>query len=202
VANAEKSTSPAREPSSSRFRTAIERFDAANAQDPRGVELPYAQRLSAWVERLAPAASEELRLAARAQHICRWVIPRESYPPGRIGYLKWREDLKQFHARKAGEILRQLGYEEAAVARVQELIRKRNFPRTAESCVLEDALCLMFLETQFAETTAKTGDEKMLGILQKTWRKMSPQAREIALTLPMGTGQRALVEKALAGFTS
>ena len=180
----------------------MERFDAANAQDPRGVELPYAQRLSAWVERLATDASEELRLAARAQHICRWVIPRESYPPGRIGYLKWREDLKQFHARKAGEILRQLGYEETTVARVQDLIRKRNFPRNPEGRVLEDALCLVFLETQFAETTAKTGDEKMIGILQKTWRKMTPQAQQIALAVPMTTECRALVEKALAGFTS
>jgi hypothetical protein len=185
-----------------RFQDAITRVDAANAQDPRGIELPYAQRLSTWVERLAPNASEELRLAARAQHIYRWVIPRESYPPGRIGYLKWREDLKQFHARKAGEILRGLGYEETTTARVQDLIRKHNFPRNPEGRVLEDALCLVFLETQFAETTAKTGDEKMLGILQKTWRKMTPQAREIALTLPMSTGQRALVEKALAGFTS
>jgi Domain of unknown function (DUF4202) len=181
---------------------AVERFDAANAQDPRGVELPYAQRLSAWVERLAPKASEELRLAARAQHICRWVIPRDSYPPGRIGYLKWREDLKHFHAQKAGDILRELGFDVTAVGHIQDLIRKRNFPRTPEGRILEDALCLVFLETQFAETAAKTGDEKMLGILQKTWRKMTPQAREIALTLPMSTGQRALVEKALAGFTS
>lgn len=165
------------------------------------MELPYAQHLSAWVERLAPNASEELRLAARAQHICRWMIPRESYPPGRIGYLKWREDLKQFHARKAGEILREVGYEETPVTRVQDLIRKRNFPHDPEGRVLEDALCLVFLETQFNETNAKTGDEKMLGILQKTWRKMTPQARDIALTLPMSSGQRALVEKALAGFT-
>jgi hypothetical protein len=179
----------------------LEQFDAANAQDPRGMELPYARRLSAWIERLAPDASEELRLAARAQHVCRWMIPRESYPPGRISYLKWREDLKQFHAQKAGEILRELGYEEAKITRVQDLIRKRNFPRDPEGRVLEDTLCLVFLETQFAETTAKTGDEKMLGILQKTWRKMTAQAREIALTLPMNTTQRALVEKALAGIT-
>jgi hypothetical protein len=189
-------------PTSSRFQDALKQFDAANAQDPRGMELPYAQRLSAWVERLAPNASEELRLAARAQHICRWMIPRESYPPGRIGYLKWREDLKQFHARKAGEILRELGYEETTAGRVQDLIRKRNFPRNPEGRVLEDALCLLFLETQFAETTAKTGDEKMIGILRKTWQKMTPQAREIALGLPMNADQRALVEKALAGLAS
>jgi len=182
---------------SSRFQDAIARFDAENGLDPRGIELSYAQRLSAWVEQLAPDASEELRLAARAQHICRWVIPRDSYPPGRIGYLKWREDLKQFHARKAGEILREVGYEDAIISRVQDLIRKRNFPRNADGRVLEDALCLVFLETQFAETTAKTGDEKMMGILQKTWRKMTPQAQQIALTIPMSTECRALVEKAL-----
>src|SRR5437899_276495 len=104
----------------SRFQEAICRFDAANAQDPRGVELPYAERLSAWVERLSPQASEPLRLAARAQHIHRWMIPRESYPQGRLGYLKWREDLKQFHAQKAGEILCEVGYDEATVARVQD----------------------------------------------------------------------------------
>jgi hypothetical protein len=182
---------------SPRFQEAIIRVDAANAADPRGIELPYAQRLSAWVERLAPDASEELRLAARAQHICRWMIPRESYPSGRIGYLKWREDLKQFHAQKAGEVLRGVGYEDTIVARAQDLIRKRNFPRDPEGRVLEDALCLVFLETQLAETTAKTGDEKMTGILQKTWRKMTPQAQKIALTLPMGEQCRALIRDAL-----
>ena len=184
---------------SARFQDAIARIDAANGRDPHGIELPYARRLSTWVERLAPNASEELRLAARAQHICRWVIPRESYPPGRVGYLKWREDLKQVHAQKAGEILREVGYEEATIGRVQDLIRKRNFPRNPEGRVLEDALCLVFLETQFAETTAKTGDEKMIGILQKSWRKMTPQAHAIALTIPMTPECRALVEKALAG---
>jgi hypothetical protein len=182
---------------SSRFQDAITRIDAANAQDPRGVELPYAKRLSDWVERLAPEASEELRLAARAQHICRWMSPRESYPAGRIGYLKWREDLKQFHAQKAGEILQEAGYDEAMVSRVQDLIRKRNFPRDVEGRILEDALCLVFLETQLAETTDKTGEEKMIGILQKTWKKMTPQARDIALRLPMTDAQRGLVEKAL-----
>jgi hypothetical protein len=105
--------------------------------------------------------------------------------------------LKQFHAQKAGEILREVGYDEATVSRVQDLIRKRNFPRVPDGRVLEDALCLIFLETQFAETTAKTGDEKMIGILQKSWRKMTPQAQQIALTIPMTPECRALVGKAL-----
>ena len=182
---------------SARFQDAITRFDTATAADPRGIELPYARQLSVWLDRLAPDASEPLRLAARAQHICRWLSPRESYPAGRIGYLKWREDLKQVHAQKAGEILGEVGYDEATVARVQDLIRKRNFPRDPEGRTLEDALCLVFLETQFVETTAKTGDDRMVEILRKTWNKMTPQAREIALTLPMPAMCRALMEKAL-----
>src|SRR5437667_231208 len=134
---------------SARFQEAIARIDAANAADPRGYELPYSQKVSAWIVKLSPDAGEALRLAARAQHICRWTIPRESYPAGRIPYLKWREDLKQFHAKKAGEILQAVGYDDATVVRVQDLIRKRNFPRDPEGRVLEDALCLTFLESQF-----------------------------------------------------
>jgi hypothetical protein len=181
-----------------RFQEAIARIDAVNAADPRGIELAYAHRLSEWVLKLRPDASEPLRLAARAQHIARWESPRESYPAGRIGYLKWREDLKQFHAARAGQIMRDVGYDESAVLRVQDLIRKRNFPRDEEGRVLEDALCLTFLETQFAETVAKTGEEKMVEILRKTWRKMTPQAQQIALTLPMTPACRSLVERALA----
>jgi len=180
-----------------RFQDAIARFDAANAQDPRGIELPYAQRLSAWVERLRPDASETLRLAARCQHLRRWEIPRESYPAGRIGYLKWREDLKRFHAEEAGKILRAVGYDDATTERVQKLNLKKLWPKDPEACVLEDALCLLFLEMQFDETTAKIGDEKMMGILQKTWRKMTPQAREIAHQMKMTDSQRRLIETAL-----
>ncbi|MEI6082957.1 MAG: DUF4202 domain-containing protein [Verrucomicrobiota bacterium] len=182
---------------SERFQDAITRIDAANAGDPQGGALPYSQHVSAWVVKLAPAASEPLRLAARAQHICRWLSPRDSYPPGRIGYLKWREDLKQFHARKAGEILREVGYDPNTIDRVQHLICKRNFPRDEEGRVLEDALCLTFLEIQFAETTAKTGNDKMVEILRKTWRKMTPAAQALAGTLPLTDAQRALLEQAL-----
>jgi hypothetical protein len=164
---------------SGRFQDAIARFDAANAQDPRGIELPYAQRLSAWVERLAPDASEALRLATRCQHMRRWEIPRESYPAGRVGYLKWREALKHFHAEEAGKILREVGYDDETIQRVQRIVLKK------DTAVMEDALCLLFLETQLQETTDKTGEEKMTGILQKTWRKMSPKAREIALGMKL-----------------
>ena len=180
-----------------RLQTAVARLDAANAGDPRGRELDYAERLSAWVHRLAPAPTAALQLAARAQHLTRWRIPRESYPADRLGYLRWRTDLKQFHAQAAGEILREVGYDETMVTEVQDLIGKRNFPRDPASRVLEDALCLVFLETQFAETTAKTGADKMVAILRKTWQKMTPRAQAIALALPLPPAQRALVERAL-----
>ena len=183
-----------------RFQEAISQIDAVNARDPRGIELPYAQRLSEWIKRLTDHPSEELQLAARAQHIARWEIPRDSYPAGRLGYLKWREDLKQFHAQRTGTILDGLGYPSETVSRVQDLIRKRNFPRDPEGRVLEDALCLIFLEEQFTETTAKTGEDKMVGILQKTWNKMTPHARTIALELPMTDGQRALIQRALGNI--
>ena len=181
----------------SRLSIAVARLEAAHAADPHGRELDYARRLSAWVCRLDPAPSVALQLAARAQHVRRWMIPRESYPADRIGYLKWRADLKLFHAQQAGLILGEVGYDEATVAEVQDLICKRNFPRDPASRVLEDALCLVFLETQFIETLAKTGPDKMVQILQKTWKKMTPQAHAIALGLPLPAAARALMERAL-----
>src|SRR5208283_1482251 len=115
---------------------------------------------------LAPAASEVLRLAARCQHICRWTIPRDTYPMTRPGYLRWRSDLKNFHARKAGEILQQAGCAADVIKKVQDLNLKKNFPGDPESRVLEDALCLVFLEFQFTSLAEKTDDEKMVNALQ------------------------------------
>jgi len=188
------------------FRAAIERFDQENARDPNSEtvdgrpeprELVYARRLTDWVMRLCPEASEELRLAARSQHICRWTIARNSYPMTRAGYLQWREALKKFHAQKAGEILREVGYPEATISRVQSLNLKKNFPADPETRVLEDALCLVFLEHQFAELAAKTSDEKMINALQKSWKKMTAAAQALALQLPLAAREKALLEKAL-----
>jgi Domain of unknown function (DUF4202) len=184
------------------FAAALRRFDEENSRDPnledsQPRELLYAQRLSDWVLRLAPNTSEELRLAARCQHICRWQIPRNSYPMTRAGYLKWREDLKKFHAQKAGEILRVVGYDENVVRRVQELNLKKNFPNDPEGRVIEDALCLVFLEFQFAALAAKTSDDKMIIALQKSWQKMTDGARTEALKLNYASNEKALLERAL-----
>ena len=191
----------------SRFEAAIRRFDAANSLDPnleivegipRPRELVYAKRLTHWALKLCPDASVELRLAVRCQHICRWMVARSSYPMTRPGYLKWREDLKKFHAEKAGEILRAVGYPEETVAKVQTLNLKKDFPQDPDSRVLEDALCLVFLEFQFAELAAKTPDDKMINALQKSWKKMTAAAREHAMKLNFGPKEKSLLGRALA----
>jgi hypothetical protein len=191
-----------------RFEAALRRFDEENARDPNTEiadgaaqprELLYARRLSDRVLRLCPDASEALRLAARCQHLCRWEIPRGSYPMTRAGYLQWRTTLKKFHAQKAGDILCELGYPEDVIRRVQDLNLKKHFPNDPETRVLEDALCLVFLEHQFAELAAKTAGDKTINALQKSWQKMTPAARAEALKLNYGDREKALLERALKG---
>ncbi len=186
-----------------RFQSAIARFDAENSRDPnlengRPRELLYAERLTDWVMKLSPNASEPLRLAARCQHICRWESPRENYPMTRPGYLKWRADLKKFHAEKSGTILRAVGYDEDTIRRVQDLNLKKNFPADVECCVLEDALCLVFLEFQLAALAAKSDDDKMINALRKSWAKMTEAARAEALKLSYGDREKNLIARALA----
>ncbi|MGB1547611.1 MAG: DUF4202 domain-containing protein [Alphaproteobacteria bacterium] len=189
-----------------RFETAIDAIDTANAEDPNtdlyeGREFPkellYAIRMTEWLERFKPEASEALRLAARAQHIRRWEIPRSGYPQGRIGYLKWRTDLKHFHAELAEKILRDAGYEDALIERVQALIRKERLKQDKEAQALEDVICLVFLENYFADFSEKHDAAKIIEIVQKTWKKMSPAARKMALRLELAPEARALIEKAI-----
>jgi hypothetical protein len=193
------------------FREAIRRFDRANSADPNTVivdgkpvpyELFYAQHLTEWVERLSPSASPALLLAARCQHICRWMIPRSSYPMTRAGYLKWRTDLKQFHAQKSGQILTESGCSPRLIARVQELNLKKNLGQDPELQILEDALCLVTLQYQLTDLVQKTDPEKMVSILQKTWKKMSSQARDEALRLSYPENQKTLLSRALSGVQS
>lgn len=191
---------------SNRLDAAIAAFDAANAQDPNQVtiegravprELAHARRLTAWVERLTQGQpSEILRLAARCQHLCRWAIPRSQFPDGRQGYLRWREELKKLHAEKAAAILRDVGYDPATIERLQTVVRKKNLATDPEVQTIEDALCLFFLEEQFTDLIHKERD-KIVDIVRKTWVKMSPQAQQIALTLPLTAEEKAVVQAAL-----
>ena len=191
-----------------RFDRAIAGIDAANAGDPNRVhidgveaagEVVYARRMSRVLDRLYPQASEALRLAARAQHIRRWTSPRAGYPEGRIGYLKWRTDLKHFHAAAVGEILAACGYGGDEIGRVQSLVRKERIKQDPEAQALEDVICVVFLEDYFADFAPKHDEDKVVDILRKTWAKMSPVGHEAALALALPPEAGRLVARALAG---
>lgn len=179
------------------FEAACAAVDRANAEDPQGRELPYSHRMVDWVRSLSPSASEELLLAARAQHLRRWTVARSTYPEGRNGYLRWREDLKKFHAESLGAIMKDAGYPEGSVAKARSLLVRKNLAADAEGQTLEDAACLVFLQFEFAEFSAKTEPGKMVEILRKSWGKMSPVARERALKLSYEPELLALVKLAL-----
>ena len=190
-----------------RFDQAIARFDAANAQDPniepidgRDVpkELLYAQRMTAWLHAIAPDAPESVRLAARCQHIRRWTIPRADFPAGRDGYLRWRAELARFHAETAAKILREVGYDETLIAKVEGLLHKRNLKRDPDVQLLEDVICLVFLENYFADFSTQFDEAKVIDIIRKTWAKMSPRGHAAALELELSPDAAELVAKALA----
>jgi Domain of unknown function (DUF4202) len=190
-----------------RFAAALAAIDAANADDPHvitvdGVERPkelaHAELMTRWVRRLDPRCSDEQILAARAHHLRRWTIPRASYPDGRSGYLKWRTALKRQHGDDVGAILRDAGYDDESVARVQSIVTKRGLGRDHAVQVHEDALCLVFLETQLDELAGKMGDDKTVDILQKTAEKMSPAGIDAIRTLRFSPLAAELLERALA----
>ena len=178
-----------------RFERALARFDAANAADPnretvegseRPKELVYAERMTTMLARFAPEAAEDVRIAARCQHIERWKIPRGEYPMDRIGYLQWRKRLNKFHGEVAGGILREVGYDEPTVARVARLLMKEGLKSDAEAQMLEDVVDLVFLESYLAGFVATHGQYdtgKFTDILAKTAKKMSARWREAAVTL-------------------
>jgi len=188
------------------FQKAIALFDQANSEDPNrttidGVEYPnellYARRMTAWLEKLEPDAPEPLQLAARCQHIRRWQIPRSAYPMTRAGYHKWRTALYDFHAQTAASLLQQAGYDSVTIDRVQSLVRKEHLKDDAEMQTLEDVICLVFLESYFSDFAAKHDEEKLVKILQRTWKKMSDRGHEAAFQLKLSDAERKLLEKSL-----
>jgi hypothetical protein len=186
-------------------------FDAANARDPNQIltkgspqprELVYSQRMTDWLQRLDPSASEPLRLAARAQHICRWTRPRSDYPMTRAGYHRWRTDLGRFHAETAGRIMREAGYDQSTIDRVGSLLRKEHLKTDPEAQMLEDVICLVFLENYFADFASQHPREKVIGIVRKTWKKMSRRGHEQAMKLSLSPAVAELVAEAIGGGKS
>jgi hypothetical protein len=184
----------------------IAAIDSANSRDASKVavdgrsepgELAYGRRMSRMLDRFRPEASEALKIAARAQHIERWTSSRANYPEGRVGYLRWRTDLKNFHARRAGELMAQCGYGSETIARVQSLIRKERLKYDAEAQALEDVICLVFLEDYFTDFAAKHAEEKVIDIVRKTWAKMSKEGQAAALKLALQPAAQELLTRAL-----
>ncbi|MBM4183158.1 MAG: DUF4202 domain-containing protein [Gemmatimonadetes bacterium] len=190
-----------------RERAALDRFAAVHREDPRsvvigGVSKPrsvhYHERLGHWVRTFDPAASVPLRLAAACQHIRRWEVPRAEYEAGRRGYRQWRSDLAKMHARVAREILTEVGYDQATIARVEALLEKVGLAHDSEVRLFEDAICMVFFENEYADLAQKHDDDKLVDILRRTWGKMSPAGHSAARALAAGMPdrERQLIERA------
>jgi Domain of unknown function (DUF4202) len=187
---------------SDRLHCALGAIDTANARDlsreaGEPAELVYGRRMSEALAAFASGASEALQIAVRGQHIERWLMPRRDYPDGKAGYIAWRNAAKRRHAERVAEIMESCGYDAAAIARVGALVRKEQLRSDAEAQTLEDVACLVFLRHYAANFAAKHADEKVLDILVKTQRKMSPRARAAAPGFGLPAPVLALYERAL-----
>ena len=170
-----------------RFTKAIAEFDEYNSNDPHQVEwngqllskeVLYAKRMSERLQQFSPDAPEYLRLAARCQHIGRWEIPRDSYPNALKGYLQWRNSLKLHHASLAEKILLTCNYDEDTIEKVKFLVLKKQLHQNAETQLLEDIICLVFIEYYLEEFAAKHEEQKVLDIIRKTMLKMSHRSKQ------------------------
>lgn len=195
--------------SDKKLKAALEIIDEAHSQDPKNIEidgigqpyeLHYSQKMSHYLAKRNPSASDVLQLAIRAQHIRRWEVPRDSYPMNRVGYHAWRSYLKKRQADLAEKICLGCGYSEDDAMRVAQLIRKEDLKNDEETQTLEDVACLVFLDDQFEEFEKQHDEGKIVKILQKTWGKMSSRGHELALELPMSGRCKELIGNALAGI--
>lgn len=166
---------------SDRLARALAAIDAANAADPKGEALIYGQRMNAELARLFPVASEVLQVAARGQHVERWLLPRSDYPEGKAGYLDWRREQGRRHAERVAGIMAEAGFPAADCERVTVLLRKEGIKRDSEVQALEDVICFVFLTWYFAPFAAERDAESTLDIVRKTARKMSEAGRSRVL---------------------
>ncbi|NJD07027.1 MAG: DUF4202 domain-containing protein [Methylococcaceae bacterium] len=190
-----------------RLARALAAIDAANSEDPNrefwegqdhSKELLYGRRMTEWLFRLDPEPSAARQLAARAQHIRRWQVPRQSYPADREGYLRWRKYLYRFHGEQAEAILREAGYDEATIARVKGMIGKQGIKRDADVQIIEDTACLVFLRYYLNDFVAGRDQDQLVDIVRKTWKKMSEPGQKLALTLEFAPPIASVLALALA----
>ena len=188
------------------YEKALTLIDDAHAQDTKTIlvdgkeipyELHYARKMSHYLSLRCPEASQTLRLAIRSQHFRRWEVKRDSYPMTRAGYHSWRTFLNKRQAEQASQICKDAGYSDEDAERVARLIRKEGMKTDEETQILEDVACLVFLDDQFGDFEKEHSEEKIIGILKKTWAKMSDHGHELALKIPMDTRAQDLIRRAL-----
>jgi len=191
----------------SRLNTMLSAIDAVNLEDPNKImvngqaqakELVYGHQMSECLNQYWPDADELLQIAVRAQHIKRWHLKRAEFDAGRAGYLKWRKELGKFHAELTAQLMQENGYSPDEAEQAAAIIRKEKIKSNASSQTLEDVACLVFLQHYFDDFAAKYEEAKIIDIVQKTWKKMSEQGHEIALSLTLPPHLAELVTKALA----
>lgn len=180
-------------------------FDAYNSNDihqdktddkliPK--EFLYAVRMTEKLYHYAPDASEAVRLAARCQHIGRWEIPRDSYPMDKKGYLQWRSQLALHHSKIAGDILEECGYDNQLIDNVKFLLQKKQLHQNPDTQLLEDVICLVFIQFYLEEFAQQHEDDKVVDILKKTMKKMSSQALVAAGKISVSNRVKKMIEKA------
>ncbi len=182
-------------------------IDEINAQDPNTTEIDgksqanellYGHYMTACLNEHWPQANELLQIAVRAQHIKRWHLKRTEFAAGKAGYLLWRKEQGKFHAQLTKEIMLENNYNEDDAETTAIIIRKEKLKTNENSQTLEDVACLVFLSYYFDAFAAKHTEDKIVRIVQLTWRKMSEHAHNIALSLTLPEHLAKLVSKALA----
>lgn len=186
------------------FDEIIAKIDQINSLDPsRSLEnepreVVYSRYMTDTLLQMYPNASLELQIAVRSHHIERWRKSRQDWPEGRTGYLKWRKDLYGFHARRTALLLSDYPeIDKQTMTRIQNLITKKNLSFDPECIALEDTACVVFLQYYFADFIKPYDDEKVISILQKTWKRMSEIAKNYALKIELEKRASKLLKKAL-----
>ena len=191
----------------SRFDSVIAAVDRANNEDPRfeevggqsvPAELLYARRMTARLALLYPDASETLKIAARAQHIRRWTIPRRDYPEGKAGYHAWRLACRAMHAETVGQIMAAHGYEQPALDQVGKLIRKEELKTDPDSQRLQNVVGVVFVEHYLDAFAGSHDDDRLVGILKKTARKMDAEGIAAIGALNLSPRLAGLLKQATA----
>ena len=186
---------------------ALAAFDQLNSQDPNQVnfnggkiarEQLYSQRMHSRLMQFKANANEALILAVYSQHIQRWKIARDTYPMTRSGYKQWRQRLAGFHAETAAKVLSKLDYDQETIEKVKYLLQKKGLKRDEDSQMLEDVVCLVFIEYYLAEFAEKHNEEKLIDIIRKSWRKMSDKAHQVALNIDLPEELKGLITKAIS----